>query len=88
MGPMPVAQVCPPWKALAADRHRVRAARVEAAAAGRRDQARDLATRLKRASCVAIRVGRGGEQQLGVGMPWPLDDLFARAALDRLSRRT
>ena len=70
MGPMPVAQVGAPGKALAADRHGMRAARMEAAAAGRRDQAGNLATRLKRRLLRAVWIWRGGDQQLGVGMLW------------------
>src|SRR5262249_6951931 len=47
MRPAAAAKVCAPWEALAADRHGMRAARVEAATAGRGDQAGNLATRLK-----------------------------------------
>src|SRR5262249_16925848 len=71
-------------KALTADGHRMRTARMKAAAAGRRDQAGDVATRLKRRLLRAIRVWSGGDEELCVGMPWPLDHLGAWAAFDRL----
>src|SRR5690349_19433609 len=83
---MRIAEARAARKALAADRHRVWAARVEATATGRSDQARDVATRLKRRLLRAIRVWSGGDEQLRVGMPWPLDHLVAGAAFDRLSR--
>jgi len=47
VSPVTIAKLCAPWKSFAADGHGVRAARMKAAAAGRRDQAGDVATRLK-----------------------------------------
>src|SRR5260370_26233450 len=71
---------------LATHRHRVWAARAEAAAARWMDQARQLATRSGRRAQASDAVGIGSrlEKELGIWMTGPLRHLFAWAALNHL----
>src|ERR1041384_6245821 len=69
-----------------ADLHGARAAGMESAAAGRRDQAGRVAQRLEGGvRAVTARVRGGGDEQLRVGVGGLLRHRLGRAALDDLS---
>ena len=73
---------------LGADRHRVRAARVEPAAGRRGQQARRRAPAAQRDRRGPLRVGRRAEQQLGVRVRGRVGDLHGRARTRRPGPRT
>src|SRR5690348_7890627 len=86
MRPMAVAQVCAAGEPLVTDRHGMRAARMKAAASRRCNQAGNLAARLERRLLWTVGVGRGGYQQLCIGMLRLLDDRVAWPTLHHLTR--
>src|SRR5690349_505634 len=83
---MAIAQARAAGEPLATDGHGMRAAWMETAASRRRNQAGDLAERLERRLIWTVRVGRGGNQQLGVWVLRLLDNHVTWPALHHLAR--
>src|SRR5437868_5980171 len=94
MGPAAISKFCAAWEMLSANGHSVWAARVEATASRRVNEAGNLATSRESANSAsglvaiktdAARVGRGRDQQLRIRMHRPLDHLITRSSFNHLT---